>query len=127
MPTKNKTQTKKPTSKMASKRKTTTRSRALKKVVSKKASKKTLPVAVPEKRFWVHNGPILGDMRELYNALEHELNDEQFKHHVGAKRNDFAQWVQDVLGDRTCATKLKRMKTRKSMAKAVKECVEKYA
>jgi hypothetical protein len=68
-----------------------------------------LVTAPPEKCFWVHHGPVLRDLRELRDALERQISDGQFAHHVGPERNDFADWVEHVLGEKTCARALRRV------------------
>ena len=67
-----------------------------------------LVTAPPEKCFWVHYGPVLKDLRELRDAFERQISDAQFAHHVGPDRNDFADWVDHVLAEKTCARALRR-------------------
>ena len=67
-----------------------------------------LVTAPPDKCFWVHYGPVLKDLRELRDALERRISDAQFAHHVGPDRNDFANWVDHVLAEKTCARALRR-------------------
>jgi hypothetical protein len=67
-----------------------------------------LVTAPPEKCFWVYEGPVLKDLRDLRNALDGRMADTQFAHHVGADRNDFATWVEQVLEEKTCAKALRR-------------------
>ena len=64
--------------------------------------------APPDQCFWVHYGPVLKDLRELRDALERQISDAQFTHHVGPDRNDFANWVEHVLAEKTCARALRR-------------------
>ena len=72
----------------------------------------------PEKCFWVWNGPILKDLPELARALD-VVSDEQFYYHVNAHKNDFAKWVEEVLGQKTLAKKLRAAKTRAAVRKAL--------
>jgi len=89
-------------------------------------AKKQLVTASDGCCFWVHNGPIIRDLRELHEAIRDTMTDEQFTHHVSKEKNDFAQWVADVLEDDTCAKALRRVRTRKSTQKALELCLAEY-
>jgi len=91
------------------------------KMVKKTAAKKqsVIVVAPDEQRFWVCNGLVLKDINELASALE-SMSDENFMYHANPERNDFSNWVADILLDKTLANTLKRSKTRESAIKAVK-------
>ena len=60
--------------------------------------KTTLAHVSPDKIFWVCRGDRVDNVRDLANCVE-SLTPEQFKLHVSleGKRNDFAQWIFDVL------------------------------
>ena len=47
--------------------------------------KKDIVAALPEHCFWVHEGPILSDLRELRASLKKVVSSEQFSHHVDEK------------------------------------------
>lgn len=92
-----------------------------KKVVSKKVSpakkvtkgivmKKPLIYADNHGSFWVTDGQILDSLLALKNALD-GMSKDVYQHHVSEERNDFAQWVQDVLLDIECANGLVKAKT----------------
>jgi hypothetical protein len=87
---------------------------------------RALVEAPPERRFWVNYGPVLKDLRELRDALQ-SLSDAQFSHHVGAGKNDFADWVEAVLDDAACAKALRRAKTRPAALRAVEASLISYA
>jgi hypothetical protein len=61
----------------------------------------------PDKAFWTCNGTVLRNLRELRTLLN-ALNDNAFKYHVNTenKKNDFANWINDVIGDRELARQL---------------------
>ena len=42
-----------------------------------------------DKVFWVHDGPVLKNVRELYDYLPN-MSDDIFRHHVNEERNDFS-------------------------------------
>jgi len=75
--------------------------------------------------FWINNGPILRNLKDLKNALK-KINEETFKYHVNKEKNDFADWVKNVLNDKTLANKLVKIKTVKTMTKAIEEELKKY-
>lgn len=56
----------------------------------------------PEKCFWVNNGPILHNIYELSNALL-SMSPETFMHHANKDKNDFGNWIRDVLHDEKLA------------------------
>jgi len=93
----------------------------------KKTKEKKLSIvnAKDELCFWVNNGPILKNIRDLKNALD-KMSGETFKYHVNKEKNDFADWVKDVLGDKMLASKLAKIKTAKTMLKTVEKRFKKY-
>ncbi len=92
-----------------------------------KRGRKSLVVAPPSECFWVNYGPVLKDLRELRDALECGITDEQFAYHVNERRNDFADWIEAVLRDRTCARAFRRAKTRKEALRVLDRELERYA
>jgi hypothetical protein len=61
---------------------------------------------VPESQFFMlQDGRVIKNLPELQTAFE-EMSDETFRHHVNSRKNDFANWVRDVLGDRELAAEL---------------------
>lgn len=75
--------------------------------------------------FWVNNGPVLKNIPDLKNALL-GMSEDTFKYHVNKEKNDFADWVRDILKDNVLANKLAKTKTLKSTIKAVEERLKKY-
>ncbi len=111
MPTK-KTTTKKATKKVA--KKTT------KKATNKKRNMDApvLACAEGEACFWTTDGQILSDLQDLRDALEH-MSEEVFSHHVTKEKNDFADWIESVLQDGECATKVRKSKKPNTAHKVV--------
>ncbi len=89
-----------------------------------KPAPRALVDAPTDQCFWVNQGPILKNLRELCDALTSGVSDEQFAHHVTEERNDFAAWVEVVLKHPDCAQALRRTRTRVGAARAVKKYVE---
>ena len=60
-----------------------------------------------DKVFWCRDGRLLKNLDELAAALQ-EMSDETYHHHVTGEKNDFSNWVWDVIGDATLAAELYR-------------------
>jgi len=86
--------------------------------VTKSIVEKRLGDVSEEKRFWCQDGRVLKNLQELETALR-EMEDDTFRHHVSEARNDFSNWVKDVIGDDKLAGDLSRSKTRAQAAKNV--------
>lgn len=61
-------------------------------------AKRVLARAEGAQCFWVNDGQILADLVEFGQALD-QMEKDTFGYHVQGKRNDFADWVEFVLGD----------------------------
>jgi len=70
------------------------------------------------KVFWCHGGRVLTNMAELAAALR-DMSEETYRHHVNAGKNDFANWLRDVVGDSTLAAQVAKAPTRASAASRV--------
>lgn len=68
-----------------------------------------LVCAPEEKCFWTTDGQILKNLDELQLAFG-TMGDEVFLHHVTKEKNDFADWVEQVLADSACAAALRKSK-----------------
>ncbi len=88
-------------------------------MVTKDEAKRYLCNTSPEQCFWVNNGPILKNMEELANALP-EMGDETFHHHVNDEKNDFSNWVKDIIGDKNLANDLLSSKSKESALKKIR-------
>jgi hypothetical protein len=56
--------------------------------------------------FWFNNGFIARSLRDLVSGLE-SCSPETFSYHVNEQKNDFANWVNDIVGDPVLAKRLK--------------------
>ncbi len=68
--------------------------------------------------FYASDGKCIASLKGLSDALEN-MHDNTYFHHANDSRNDFANWVHDVLQDTELAAKLKEAKDRKSAQIAV--------
>ena len=89
---------------------TTTKKAAAKKPAAKKGAKKpkrVLAQAFGGQCFWTNDGSIISNLIELRDLMN-RISSEAFGYHVGKKRNDFADWVEHVLGDGELAAELRK-------------------
>jgi hypothetical protein len=75
-----------------------------------------------EKQFWCHDGKVLRSLPELGMALG-QMNEETFRHHLSGSRNDFSNWVRDVIGDEKLSRDLLKSTTQAQAAKSVDDRV----
>lgn len=85
----------------------------------------TLINAPDEKCFWVKDGKVLRNLRDLRDALK-EMDDKTYQYHANKEKNDFAKWVREVLLDSTLANQLEKVRTRKGALKKVEDRLKKY-
>ena len=74
----------------------------------------------PQKVFWVHNDGSLKNLDDLAMVLE-MMPDDVFKHHVNRDKNDFANWINEVIGDIELAKDIRKLKTRDVIFKVIKK------
>ena len=82
-------------------------------MTTKDEARKYLSDVASEQCFWVNNGPILKNLEELANVLP-EISDDTFQHHVNNEKNDFSNWIKDVVGDQQLANDLLSSKSKYS-------------
>lgn len=111
-----------PTKKTTKKRAT---NKSTKKPSAKGRKKQPLVHASGERCFWVSNGPVLTNLLDLEAALR-EMDDALYQYHAGGDQNDFAEWVEWVLSDKTCANGLRKARKPKSAATVVKRRLTVY-
>ncbi|MEI6614838.1 MAG: DUF5752 family protein, partial [Chrysiogenales bacterium] len=58
-----------------------------------------------ERVFFVCDGRTLKNLDELAHALA-EISDDVFRYHVNEEKNDFANWIRDVMNKQKLADKL---------------------
>lgn len=86
---------------------------------------KELINADEQSSFWVNNGPILRNLKDLKDALLN-MNKETFGYHVNKEKNDFAVWVKDALKNNALAKKLSKTKTIENMIEAISNVLRGY-
>lgn len=79
---------------------------------------------VPEEHvFWCQDGRIFRDMLELGEALA-SMTDETFVFHSNTEKNDFANWVRDIIKDEKLARDLVKSQDRTQAAQKVAERID---
>jgi len=71
-----------------------------------------------ENIFWVNDGCILHNMKDLADELKN-MSDDAFLYHANTEKNDFINWVRDVIRDETLAREMRKASTKTQAAKAV--------
>lgn len=89
-------------------------------------TRRELIESLPQDCFWVYNGPILSDLKELRDSLRNEITDEQFSYHVTEYKNDFADWIGETLNDGHCATEVRSAKKKGTVISRIEECLKRY-
>ncbi len=78
---------------------------------------------VPEEYvFRCNDGGLMSDMKGLAQALN-RMSDETFTYHANETKNDFSNWVTDIIGDSELASKLRPAMSRALAAKYVADRV----
>ncbi|MEM4710805.1 MAG: DUF5752 family protein, partial [Candidatus Woesearchaeota archaeon] len=71
-----------------------------------------------------NNGLIASNLRELYNILS-IISDDVFYYHVNSEKNDFANWIRDILKNYGLADKIYGLKTRSEILSVLKDGLQK--
>lgn len=87
----------------------------------KKENNKTKTIEISQdKYFYLNDGRSLKSLKELAEALKN-MDENTFKYHVAKDKNDFANWVKDVFGNKKLSSDLKKAKTAKLTSQKVKD------
>ena len=89
-------------------------------VRTKQDAAKVLADAMDDKRFFCHDGCVAKNLYQLADCLS-RITEESFTHHANEAKNDFANWIRDVLGDSKLASDLARVSDQVEAAGVVKE------
>lgn len=86
--------------------------------MTKSVAEERLGNVSQEKQFWCCDGRYLKNLPELKVALE-QMTDETFRYHSNETKNDFSNWVRDVIGDDKLSRDLQKSITHTQAAKNV--------
>ena len=78
---------------------------------------------VPKHEFNIYMGSSIKNLQELADALE-IMDEDTFKHHVTKDRNDFSNWVMNVICDTELSKDLLNAKTRENTLEITKQRVK---
>ncbi len=80
---------------------------------------------VPEHHmsFWFTNGTIARNIYEFLSALQ-SCDKGVFEYHVNDEKNDFYNWILDVLGDEILAKRVKKEKDQQKYARKIKRRIK---
>jgi CRISPR/Cas system type I-B associated protein Csh2 (Cas7 group RAMP superfamily) len=74
---------------------------------------------VPEEYvFWCNDGRAFKNLRELRDGLN-TMTDETFAYHVNMEKNDFSNWIRDIIKDEQLAKDISKTMSRREMANIV--------
>ncbi len=76
-----------------------------------------------DKVFWCCDGRVLRNLNDLATALK-EIPEETYRRHVDSEKNDFSNWIRDVVGDVTLTRQMRKAKSRMTAARRVTERLE---
>ncbi len=76
-----------------------------------------------DKAFWASNGSVLKNLGDLAMALE-VMSSEQYRQHANYEKNDFCNWLNEVIRDDILAKELMHARNKESAIKKVKERIE---
>lgn len=82
-------------------------------------AKKYLKDVGKEHAFLLKRGHRVASLAELFEELK-TISQEEFLHHVTDDKNDFAKWVEDIIGDRHLAESMREVKDKENMLDKVK-------
>ena len=73
--------------------------------------------------FWLHMHLVARNLEEFADGIG-RISDDVFAYHVSGQKNDFAKWVQEVIGDSALARSLAGVSTKEDAARIVGERVD---
>ncbi|MBD3354834.1 hypothetical protein GF361_02525 [Candidatus Woesearchaeota archaeon] len=78
----------------------------------------------PANYFILKDGTVIKNLFELSKQLD-KMPEEVFSHHVNENRNDFYNWVKDVVKDKSLARKISSVKDKSKMKKYIGAKIQK--
>lgn len=100
------------------------KSKTIKKKSDNKKTK-TLIESPPDKQFILRTGQRLKNLKELYTFLKN-VDEAIFNHHVNRNKNDFANWIRDVLKEKELSTQLKKIKNKQETLKVIEKYLKDF-
>jgi hypothetical protein len=73
--------------------------------------------------FWFNNGTIAKNIYEFVSTIE-SCDKGVFEYHVNSEKNDFYNWILNVLGDEILAKRVKKEMDQKKFAKKIRRRIK---
>ncbi len=89
---------------------------------SKKDALRALSDVNPEHSFWVSDGSILKNINDLLSALK-KMKKNVFRAHVNKEKNDFANWINDIIKDERLAKEISKIKEKRKILRKITQRV----
>jgi len=70
--------------------------------------------------FWIHNTGHVNNLLDLREAIS-KIDDDTFRHHVNEEKNDFSNWIGDVLQSSELALKVKNASSRQMLMSVLED------
>lgn len=80
----------------------------------------------PEFRLWLSDGRVIKSITELARAMQ-DMKKEAYSYHVSGEKNDFANWIKDVLKEKWAAEQLRKAKSQQEAAQLLSSYLPKAA
>jgi len=77
----------------------------------------------PNHYFYACNGDVLKSLEDLLNFLKN-ANEEKISTHLNEERNDFSNWIKDILKDKTLAKNFQKTLDKEKLIKAVERRIK---
>ncbi|MBI2133559.1 hypothetical protein HYU11_02655 [Candidatus Woesearchaeota archaeon] len=74
----------------------------------------------PEFYFWLSDGRVIKNAAELAEAAKC-MSDEIFSYHTNPRKNDFADWIRDIVKNEDLAFQVRKAKNRKELEEAIRK------
>jgi hypothetical protein len=93
----------------------------MKKIKVTKQEAGRLLASVPEEQaFWSSDGKVFRNLEDLNTGLN-EMSDETYAYHFNAEKQDFSNWLKDVVQDEKLASELAKPIDRQGATKRVSD------
>lgn len=79
---------------------------------------RALSDAPMENHFWVCDGSVLKNLYELRSAVK-KMKKDVYNYHANEEKNDFSNWVKDIMGDTKLAGDISKAKNKREMVKVL--------
>ena len=82
------------------------------KIKKKRDKKPEKGIIRPEHYFILSSGGIIKDIKDLALNLD-GIDDADFYYHVSSEKNDFSNWIKDIIKDKKLAHEISQIKNKK--------------